>query len=285
MVVLGASVLFGLSSAGCETVSEAGSSRSASSVDPRPAVEAKRSGPANDPRAVHEGATPKPDAETGGEQVSARDEPLPPWKPFMSAAAQGPWKRPAPASKRRWLDDDRAVAVVRSERGQGHDASWRIVLVRLKRAGDEWAGDGIAELETWSAHEELGRDGTIAVNLQVEDFDDDGAQEIRSRHRLAWMCCGAGATEKRTLVMTNDDAILSEAAYLDLDAVIYRGATRGRERYEDRNGDGHRDLVVEWVMTDEEDPTERGEDVHVWQSARDRYERARRPRGEDCYCE
>ena len=99
------------------------------------------------------------------------------------------------------------------------------------------------------------------------------------------MCCGAGATARRTLVVVNDDARLSEAAYLQLDEVIYRGGTTGTERFEDRDADGHRDLVVKWTAAYEGEPTQRGETVHAWKAAGDRFHGARRPRGEECYCE
>jgi len=227
---------------------------------------------------------------TGESRGQTRETPvakleLPAWSRFTAAAKHGEWKAPAKASSRVWLDDVRAVAVVRTQKGSGDSASFRVSLVRLKQESEVWAPAGIREIETWNAHDELGRDGTIAVNLRVQDVDDDGENEVLARFRLDWMCCGAGATARRTLVVLNDDAELSEAAYIHLDESIYRGATTGKERFEDRNNDGHRDLVVKWKAVYEGEPDDSGENVHTWMAKQDWFKSARRPSGEGCMCE
>ncbi len=209
---------------------------------------------------------------------------LPPWSAFQSVVKRDGWGTPAKASNRTWLDNTRAVAAVRTRQGEGEDAKWRVTLVRLSWDGNVWATAGTRELENWFYLEEIERDGTIAVNLRVDDVDDDGTKEMVARFRLNWMCCGAGATAKRTLVILNDDESMSEAAYVDLDESIYRGGTTGRERFEDRDGDGHRDLVVTWKASYEGEPEESGERVHAW-TTKDRYKGARRPRGEECICD
>lgn len=210
---------------------------------------------------------------------------LPEWSAFHAAAREDGWGSPAKASQRVALGTDGAVAIVRLSQGEGDDARWRIVAVRLRREAEAWAPAGTHRLEEWSAHPDLGRDGSIAVNLRVDDVDTDGELELVTRYRLDWMCCGAGATTKRTLVILNDDARLTEAAYLDLDEEVYFGGTKGRERFEDRDADGHADLVVSWTSTREGEPPGTGEQVHAWTKERDAFERALRPQGEECICE
>jgi len=158
-------------------------------------------------------------------------------------------------------------------------------LIRLSWEDQAWEPAGTHEIQTWTSLEDLERDGTIAVNLQVADIDDDGSKEILARFRLAWMCCGAGATGRRTLVVVNDDQAMSEAAYVHLDELIYRGGTTSKHRFEDRDHDGHRDLVVQWTAVYEDEDEERGETVYAWKVEQDRFKGARRPRGEACVCE
>lgn len=210
---------------------------------------------------------------------------LPEWSDFEPAAATDGWSKPAKASTRERLGPHRAVAVIRTEQGEAEDARWRITAVRLEWDGAAWQPAGARELQRWSAHEDLGRDGKIAVNLRVDDVDDDGELEILTRFKLDWMCCGGGATHRRTLVIVNDDPKMSEAAYLDLDEEIYIGGTVGKERFEDRNADGHGDLIVAWKSTIADEPPDEGEHVHQWRPRGNRFEGARRPDPEECSCE
>ena len=250
------------------------------------AVAESSSGPALEPAQATTGAQAEADIPTKlpAAKDAAPDAELPPWQAFTDPTRDDHWRAPAKASAREWLDDAHAVAVVRSEQGEGEEQRWRISLVRVAREGDAWVFDGMRELERWTAFEELERDGSIAVNLRVEDLDDDGAKEVATRHNLAWMCGGGGPTQKRTLVISNDDATLSEAAYVDLDEALASAEVFGRETFEDRDHDGHPDLVVTWKTVIEGEPDEVSEKVFAWKRSDDRYADAKRPVGEDDYC-
>ncbi len=231
------------------------------------------------------GSVPSPDSPPPSGPGDHPTNDLPDWPAFTAAARDGEWDSPARASKRTPLGGDAAIAIVRTQKGKGEAAEWRISLVRLERDEGAWKPAGSRVLESWSAHPVLERDGTIAARLRVEDFDADGQLEVSIRYRLSWMCCGAGATTRRTLVVLNDDETLSESAYLHLDEEVYFGGTKGREGFEDRNEDGHPDLVVSWSATYDDEPPEKGERVHEWLERGDRFKGAKRATGEECTCE
>ena len=139
-------------------------------------------------------------------------------------------------------------------------------------------------MQTWAQHDQLSRDGSIAVYLEVSDLDQDRELEILARFKLLFMCCGGGATNIRTLVVSNNDQALSEAAYLELDAENDSSAVIGREHFIDRNGDGHADLVIA-QRERYDDTTSVDEATHLWVASSDRFAEAERPVGEDCHCE
>jgi len=258
---------------------------SAAPADPAPAHQTPAPDdplPESEPGPPDASAPKATQVEAQTANVPAADA-LPPWRDFTRVAKEGPWRAPARASSRAWIDTDHAVAVVRTERGEGMDAVWRITLIRLARSSDGWTADGTAQIEQWNAYEDL-REGSISVHLRVEDIDDDGKPEVLTRHRLAWMCGGGGATQKRTLVIVNTDRALTEAAYIDLDEEIYNAADVGRERFDDRTSDGHRDLVVTWRSTYEGKADGKRERVFAWDSS-DRFVGAERPTGEQQTCE
>lgn len=204
---------------------------------------------------------------------------LPPWKAFTSAGHDGDWTAPNKATSREWLGEDAAVAVIRTGTPEGR--SWRLSVVRLGRDGHQWSVTGVKTIHEWDTFEDLGRDGSVSVHLETGDFDDDGGLEIAVRYRLPMMCRAVGASVIRNLVILSDDEELSEAAYVELDSEIYRGKRIGRERFEDRNDDGHADLVIAWRWTSDEGDDDRGEYVHLWQPNSDAFAGAERPVDEE----
>lgn len=223
-------------------------------------------------------------SEPGASRSSPVSSTLPPWSDFAKAVNKDGWHTGVQASERLWLTPASAVAVMRTEQRDGARTTWRISLVRLERSGETWIQSGVRSLQSWAQHDQLNRDGSIAVYLDVRDLEQDQELDIVARFKLLFMCCGGGETNKRTLVISNNDQTLSESAYVDLDAQNYHSAVRGQESFVDRNGDGHADLVI--AQTDRfEDTVSHGEVIHLWEPSSDQYADARRPLGDDCHCE
>jgi hypothetical protein len=182
------------------------------------------------------------------------------------------------------MTEDSAIAVMRTEQQDGSHKTWRISLIRLERSREIWTETGVRTLLTWAEHDQLKRDGTLAVYLHVSELEQDQQLEILARFKLLYMCCGGGETEKRTLVILNNDPDLSEAAFVDLDARNYHSSVTGREQFTDRNGDRHSDLVI--ARTDRfEDSVTHDEITYLWDPSSDQFSEAKRLVGDDCHCE
>lgn len=72
---------------------------------------------------------------------------------------------------------------------------------------------------------------------------------------------------------------------MSIDLLLADGRS-SRRRFEDRDDDGHPDLVVAWRWTSDEGDDDSGEHVHLWQPNKDGFAGGARPVDEediDCF--
>lgn len=193
--------------------------------------------------------------EEGSETPQAEPEPAmetgAPTKKEVTAATRsvlkGKLARLAPIMS---LPDGRAAVVWRHTAGEYINEA-TVELVVLKRGADGWTVEGVKQVvdgsTPWLDEDEP---PPLAVTARAQDYDDDGETEILVRVRYALMCPGGGPNTVTSLDIYDITPSLQVAMSTELHHLMdaYPEAeTRASVKHEDLDGDGHRDVKVEYV--------------------------------------
>lgn len=122
-------------------------------------------------------------------------------------------------------------------------------LVLLEQGRDGWAVGHSAVVQTVEIWDEP---PTLAASMFAEDYDDDGEQELLVRVRYPQMCPGGGPATSTSLNVYRAqtlDRVLSAGLRFMLDAYPEE-EIRGKVSHTDVDGDGHRDISIEFVWRD-----------------------------------
>lgn len=232
------------------------------------------------PAPVEAAPEPKPEedavVEPPAKAVEAEPEPTPsaarPSKKEATVATRsvlkGKLARLAPIMT---LSDGRAAVVWRHTAGEyASEASVQLVL--LKHEADGWAVEGVKEIVDGSTPW-IDEDAPppFAVTARTDDYDDDGEPEILVRVRYALMCPGGGPNTVTSLDIYDTTPALETALSTELHHLMDaypEEETRASVKHEDLDGDGHRDVKIEYVSKPE-GKTERATNTWLYTPSRD----------------
>ncbi len=186
------------------------------------------------------------------------------------------------------LPDGRALALVRTatERADANgDLAYGLFAVTLARGAAAWERSAVTEVALEDAP--FHYDAPITRIARLEDLDDDGEAEVLLvLDTNTETACGTGyCTVRRTVVLDAGEAGVPVVANVESRRTCQAdtlGRTEGTVLFEDRDGDGHRDLVARARVCGGAEPDEDGEwivppcdppreSVRAWTAATDRY--------------
>lgn len=227
---------------------------------------------------------PSPEVEPA-EEVAAEPQPTEAEaEPKATPSSAGPSKKEATVATRSMLKgklarlapiltlpDGRAAVLWRHTAGE-YACEASVQLVLLKQDEGEWSAEGVKEVvdssTPWIDEDEP---PPFAVTARTDDYDDDGEPEILVRVRYALMCPGGGPNTVTSLHIYDttpglDTALSTELHHL-MDAYPEE-ETRATVKHEDLDGDGHRDVKIEYVSKPE-GKVERATNTWLYTPARD----------------
>ena len=148
------------------------------------------------------------------------------------------------------LSDGRAAVVWRHTAGEyACEASVQLVLLKQDEGG--WIVEGVKEVvESSTPWIDEDQPPPFAVTARTDDYDDDGAPEILVRVRFPLMCPGGGPNTVTSLDIYDATPALETALSTELHHLMDaypEEETRATVKHEDLDGDGHRDVKIEYV--------------------------------------
>lgn len=248
---------------------------------PVPSEPASRSEPVTDQDLAVAEPDPAPDAEVATE-AEAPVAGLPSKRQATAASRallKGKLAQLAPIFA---LSDARAAVVWRHTEGE-YACEASVHLVVLRREGETWVAEGqkglIDASTPWIADDEP---PPLAVTARSEDYDDDGEPEVLVRVRHPVMCPGGGPNTITSMFIYDVTPSLGRALVTELHHTMEandEASTRASVEHVDLDGDGHRDVQIDYVFKDEE-TTERttnrwiySVDEDVWTLTKPEYQR------------
>jgi hypothetical protein len=133
--------------------------------------------------------------------------------------------------------------------------------------------------------------GLIPTTVHAEDYDDDGEPELLVRVRNDVTCPGGGPNEITTMILVDPGPTPSIALETELHHALGNGAaeTKALLTHEDLNGDGHRDVRIQYTTTSEPiegeaaEPPDVAENRWIWDAGRDAWSLQNEASGKPAY--
>ena len=186
--------------------------------------------------------------------------PAPASKTILALARAAKLAAPASATTPEPFGPRHYVAIVRTRSGAAppHFGLHALLLNLPATEGADWTIASSIELLRWSREwADDAEAGTIPTTIAVDDHDDDRELELLVRVRNQIMCGGGGENEVTTLMLVEFAETPPRIALTtEIDHALSNGAvqTKTKVMHEDLDGDGHRDLKIEYRTQDEGQP-------------------------------